>query len=76
MRLPELAAVCFIRLALVEDGIIHLLHRANMHRDRLQSTVRVMFFDFSSAFDTLKSVRLAQKLFVMQVDQDLVPGDG
>ena len=34
----------------VEDAIIFLLHRAYTHLEEVGSTVRVMFFDFSSAF--------------------------
>ena len=56
----------------MEDAIIHRLHRAYMHPGRLQSTVRVMFFDFSSAFYTVQPVLLAEKLSVMQVGQHLV----
>ena len=41
-----------------------------MHLDRPQSTVRLMFFDFSGAFHTIQPVRLAEKVSVMQVDQD------
>ena len=43
-----------------------------MHLDRPQSPVRVMFFESSSAFDTVQLVRLAEKLSVIQEDQDLV----
>ena len=46
----------------MEDAIVHLLHRAYMHLDRLLSTVRV------SAFDTVKPVHVAEKRWVMQVD--------
>ena len=41
-----------------------------MRLDRLQSTLRVMFFDFSST--TVQPAHLAEKLSVMQMDQDLV----
>lgn len=32
----------------------------------------IMFLDFSSAFDTVQCLRLAEKLSKTQVDQDLV----
>ena len=56
----------------VEDAIIYLLHRAYSHLERPQSMVRIMFFDFSSAFDTVQPDRLAEKLQAMQVDPDMV----
>ena len=39
---------------------------------RCTRIARVLFFDFSSAFDIVPPVRLAEKLMVMQLDQDLV----
>ena len=46
------------------EAIIHLLHRAYKHLDRPQSTVRIMFFDLSSAFDTVQPACLDEKLSV------------
>ena len=37
----------------VEDAIIYLLNRIYAHLDKPTSTVRVMFFDFSSALNTI-----------------------
>lgn len=37
----------------VDDSIIHLLHRSLAHLVNAGSTVRSMFLDFSSAFDTM-----------------------
>ncbi len=51
----------------MEDAIIFLLHL-----DRLGSTVRVMFFDFSSALNTIEPALLGSKLTAMQVDAPLV----
>ena len=34
--------------------------------------MRVVFFSFSSAFDTIQPALLAEKFSVMRVDQDLV----
>ena len=56
----------------VEDAIICLLHRAYTHLERPQSMVRIMFFDISSAFDTVQPVRLAEKLQAMHLDHDMV----
>ncbi|KAI4894740.1 hypothetical protein NFI96_006104 [Prochilodus magdalenae] len=50
----------------VEDAIIYLLNRVYAHLDKPASTVRVMFFDFSSAFNTIRPALLGDKLNVMQ----------
>ncbi|KAJ7997158.1 hypothetical protein DPEC_G00226050 [Dallia pectoralis] len=56
----------------VEDAIIFMLHRAYLHSEKAGSMVKIMFFDFSSAFNTVRPLLLARKLSVMQVDQDIV----
>ncbi|KAI4890783.1 hypothetical protein NFI96_007798 [Prochilodus magdalenae] len=56
----------------VEDAMLYLLHRAHSHLDKGGSAVRVMFFDFSSAFNTIQPLRLKDKLARMQVDPHLV----
>ena len=56
----------------VEDAIIFLLHRVYTHLEEAGSTVRVMFFDFSSAFNTIRPALLGNKLLDMQVDAPLV----
>ncbi|KAI4901268.1 hypothetical protein NFI96_028900 [Prochilodus magdalenae] len=42
----------------VEDAIIHLLHRPLSHLENAGSTLRIMFFDFSSAFNTIQPMLL------------------
>ena len=49
----------------VEDAIIYLLHRANSYLDKGKGVVRIMFFDFSSAFNTIQPLRLSDKLLQM-----------
>ncbi|KAJ8367963.1 hypothetical protein SKAU_G00079910 [Synaphobranchus kaupii] len=56
----------------VEDAVIYLLNRAYAHLDKSASTMRVMFMDFSSAFDTIRPALLGKKLTAMQVDAPLV----
>uniref|UniRef100_A0A8C6M3D6 Reverse transcriptase domain-containing protein n=1 Tax=Nothobranchius furzeri TaxID=105023 RepID=A0A8C6M3D6_NOTFU len=51
----------------VEDAIIQLLQPIHCHLDKAGSTVRVMFFDFSSAFNTIQPDVLCQKLQKTQV---------
>ncbi len=51
----------------VEDAIIFLTHRALSHLEKQGSTVRVMFFDFSSAFSTIQPCPLRNKLLAMHL---------
>ncbi|KAK3565819.1 hypothetical protein QTP86_015560, partial [Hemibagrus guttatus] len=46
----------------VEDAVIFLLNRALSHLEKAGSTVRVMFFYFSSAFNTIQPALLRDKL--------------
>ena len=52
----------------VEDAITYLLHRSLSHLESTGSTVRVMFFDFSSAFNTIHPSLLRGKLEGAGVD--------
>ena len=45
----------------VDDAIIFLLDRSLSHLEKPGSTVRIMFFDFSSAFN-IQSTLLGEKL--------------
>ncbi|KAI4901739.1 hypothetical protein NFI96_010966 [Prochilodus magdalenae] len=56
----------------VEDAILYLLHRTHSHLDKGGCAVRVMFFDFSSAFNTIQPLLLRDKLMKMEVDMHLV----
>lgn len=55
----------------VEDAVIFLLNRATSHLEKAGSTVRVMFFDFSSAFNTIQPVLLRDRMVYMGVDHHL-----
>jgi len=55
----------------VEDAILYLL-QAHSHLDWGSGTVRIMFFDFSSAFNTIQPILLKDKLSSMGVDAYLV----
>ncbi|KAI4888859.1 hypothetical protein NFI96_007029, partial [Prochilodus magdalenae] len=48
------------------------LHRTHSHLDKGGGAVRVMFFDFSSAFNTIQPLLLRDKLMKMEVDMHLV----
>lgn len=50
----------------VGDSIIFLLHHSYAHLERTSSTVRVMFFDFSSTFNTIQPALLGNMLIAMR----------
>ncbi|XP_056908721.1 uncharacterized protein LOC130536643 [Takifugu flavidus] len=52
----------------VDDAVIYLLHRSLSHLESTGSTVRVMFFDFSSAFNTIQPSLLRGKMEGAGVD--------
>ena len=56
----------------VDDAIIYLLQEAYSSLDRPNTAVRIMFFDFSSAFNTIQPKLLKAKLENMRVDSPLV----
>ncbi|KAI2646159.1 hypothetical protein H4Q32_026094 [Labeo rohita] len=52
--------------------LMKTLERALSHLEKSGSTVRVMFFDFSSAFNTIQTALLRDKLDYMGVDHHLL----
>ena len=56
----------------VEDAVLYMLHRVHSHLDKPGGYVRIMFFDFSSAFNTIQPLILKEKLDVMGVDPSFV----
>ena len=56
----------------MEDAVLYLLHRAHLHLNKGGGTVRILFLDFSSAFNTIQPLLLQDKLARMQVDPHLV----
>ncbi|KAF7657813.1 hypothetical protein LDENG_00022000 [Lucifuga dentata] len=52
----------------VDDSLIYLLHRSLPRLEPVGSTVGVMFFDFSSAFNTIQPSLLRGKLEGAEVD--------
>ncbi len=56
----------------VDDAILYLLHRSLSYLDRGSNAVRIVFFDFSSAFNTIQPLLLGDKLKMMGVDSNLV----
>ena len=56
----------------VDDAVIYLLQRAHSHLDGGGGTVRITFFDFSSAFNTIQPLLLGEKLRVMGVDDTMI----
>ena len=56
----------------IEDAILTLLHNTFLHTNNPKSYVRILFADFSSAFNTIKPYDMAQKLFRLSISQKLV----
>ena len=56
----------------VEDAILYLLHRAHSHLDLGSGTVRILFLDFSSAFNTIQPLAFQEELTRLRVDPCLV----
>ena len=53
----------------VEDAILHVMNNVYKHLEKLGSSVRLMFYDFSSAFNTIQPHLLCDKL----INCDLFP---
>nr|XP_054594642.1 RNA-directed DNA polymerase from mobile element jockey isoform X1 [Nothobranchius furzeri] len=51
-----------------DDAVIHLQHRSLAHLETVESTVKIMFFDFSSDFNTILPSVLKDKLVNAGVD--------
>ena len=49
----------------VDDAVIYLLQRAHLHLDGGGSTVRITFFDFSSAFNTIQPLLLGDVEYLL-----------
>ena len=52
----------------VDDAVLYVLNRMYAHLDKTNTCIRLMFFDFSSAFNTMQCHLLVQKLTGMNVD--------
>ena len=55
-----------------DDAVLTLLHRVYQHLDQPKTSVRMLFVDFSSAFNTIQPHLMAEKLINMHVDPGLV----
>ncbi|XP_062844747.1 zinc finger protein 420-like, partial [Trichomycterus rosablanca] len=56
----------------VDDAVIYLLQRAHLHLDQSNTTVKITFFDFSSAFNTIQPCILGEKMENMRVDKTMI----
>lgn len=57
---------------LIRQGFLYLLHPAHSHLDDGGGTVRVLSLDFLSAFNTIQSLMVQDKVTRMRVDACLV----
>ena len=55
-----------------EDAILYMLNNIYKHLDKPGNTVRIMFYDFSSAFNTIQPHLLVQKMKLMNIPQCFV----
>ncbi|XP_067658336.1 uncharacterized protein [Haliotis asinina] len=56
----------------VEDATLSLLHRVYEHLEKPRSYVRILFVDFSSAFNTMQQNILLQKLLDLSVNISII----
>jgi hypothetical protein len=56
----------------VEDAVLTLLHHVYQHLDKNNAAVRLLFIDFSSAFNTIPPCKLARLLIDMDVNPYLI----
>ena len=56
----------------IEDAILTLLHNTFLHTNNPKSYVRILFADFSSAFNTIKPYHLSKKLVRLNISPKLV----
>ena len=55
-----------------EDAVLCLLHTLTQHLDTANASVRILFVDFSSAFNTISPNLLIRKLENMSVNRQLI----
>ena len=55
-----------------EDAVLTLLHHLYEHLDRQKSYARILFMDFSSAFNTIQPHLMVKKLLAMSVNPALI----
>lgn len=58
----------------VDDAVVYMLHRAHSYLNEPRSEVRILFLDFSSAFNTIQPSLLREKLELMGVEASLMCG--
>ncbi|KAI4896513.1 hypothetical protein NFI96_029527, partial [Prochilodus magdalenae] len=56
----------------VDYAVIYLMQRLRSHLDQNNTSVRITFFDFSSAFNTIQPLILGKKMDKMQVDKSMI----
>ena len=56
----------------VQDAVLTLMHQVTEHLEKSNSCVRVLYIDFSSAFNTIQTHILLRKLLKMKVNSHLI----
>ena len=55
-----------------EDAVLSLLHHMLQHLDSPRTSARILFVDFSSAFNTIQPHKMVQKLRSMNVNSNII----
>ena len=55
-----------------EDAILFMLNNVYKHLDKPGNSVRIMFYDFSSAFNTIQPHLLVEKMKLMNIPQNFI----
>lgn len=55
----------------MNDAVMYLLPKAHSHLDNTTTTLRITFFDFFNAFNTIQPLLLREKIGRLQVDMDI-----
>ena len=56
----------------VQDAVLTVLHQVTDHLEKPKSSVRALYVDFSSAFNTIQIHLLLQKLLTLNVNSNLI----
>ena len=71
-RLVDKSQFAYITERSVEDATLTLTHHIQEHLDKKRTYARVLFIDFSSAFNTIQPHLMLQKLMKMNVNANLI----
>ena len=71
-KLVDKCQFAYINKRGTEDAMLTLQHKLQEHLDKVRTFARVLFIDFSSAFNTIQPHLMVKKLLRMGVNNNLV----